>query len=284
MSTPLFLISILLLVPILYTVTYQQQQQPQSAAASTNSDYTRMIWTTTRSSSLLKDMAIDLGLDSGDMIVFHYGPGQVPTTTQINNMKAVTAVSDSNKGFEFFSLSEIQNYADNVAAAGFGFISYNLEHGGSPETEADNPIDAFTDAKAAADAAGIDLHAVPERGMAIGSNADEIADLVDALHYQVQALQGADTTCIIARDSVRSTKVLWESANSALIDDISYQLSFARPAAAGKTVLQTINDCTTRISGTVTTIDGMSPWWTAAAFDSGNLETALAHYKNTYSS
>jgi PKD repeat protein len=263
-------------------ITVTETDPEPEPALNGGTDFTRQIWTTTRSTAAQRDLSNQI-LDSGDMIVFHYPIGRDPTSTHISHLKGVSTVPDSNKGFEFFSLAEIQEHAQTVADNGFGFIAYNLEHGQGVDDEANNPVEAFTDAKAAADAAGIELHAVPERGISIGSSADEIAPLVDALHYQVQSLQDRDTACITARDSVRTTKNVWEGANSELNDNISYQLSFSRPAAAGKTVLQTINDCTTRISGTVTTIDGMSPWWTGPSFDSGDCRRALVHHENGFS-
>ncbi len=110
-------------------------------------DDTRMIFTTTRSSAVQRDFANQV-LDSGDIVVYHYGAGRDPTGTELANLKAVSRVPQSEKGLEFFSLAEIKEHAQTVANNGLGFIAYDLEGGASPSAEVSNPVAAFKAAKA----------------------------------------------------------------------------------------------------------------------------------------
>src|SRR5688572_3235660 len=164
-------------------------------------DDTRQIFVTTRNSAEQRDLANQV-LDSGDIIVFHYAQGRDPTATELSNLKAVTKVPNSQKGLEFFTLAEIQEHARTVARNGLGFIAYDLEGGASPSAEVNNPALAFQRAKAAADAEGIDLIAVPSHAISSGQYADDIARLVDGFHLQAQAKQDDDTSCNIMRNWV----------------------------------------------------------------------------------
>ncbi len=245
-----------------------------------NAEFTRMIWTTTRSTAAQRDLANSIGLDSGDQIVFHYGAGRDPTSTQINHLKAVTSVPDENKGFEFFSLAEIQEHAQTVADAGFGFIAYDLE-GVSPASDRADVVASFQAAKAAADAAGIDLQAVPSNAITRGQYADDIAKLVDLYHYQSQPRQDDDRQCRTMRDSVVNRVNFLEDANPELEGKISYQVTLSGNAASGKTVFQTARDCIRATSPTA--VDGNSIWWNSASFDNGDYRRLLRYHENNFS-
>ncbi len=76
-------------------------------------------------------------------------------------LKAVDTVPNSRKGLEFFSLAEIKEHARSVKANDLGFISYDPERGDSPSSKVSNPVQAFREARRAANTAGIQLVAVP---------------------------------------------------------------------------------------------------------------------------
>ena len=266
----------LLVVPIMIVLSLATTAPLLAAFA----DDTRQIFTTVRSSALQRDMANQL-LDSGDIIVFHYGSGRDPTGTELSNLKAVSKVPNSQKGLEFFSLAEIQEHARTVARNGLGFIAYDLEGGLSPSAEVSNPVLAFQRAKAAADAVGIDLIAVPSYTISAGQYADDIARLVDGYHLQSQRRQDDDTSCNIMRNWVIDRVALLERANPALSGDITYQVSLSSTAAPGKTVYQTVQGCIDRTSPTG--VDGNSIWWNGASFDNGDYRRLLAYHESRYS-
>ena len=243
-------------------------------------DDTRMIFTTTKNSAVQRDMANQV-LDSGDIVVFHYGAGRDPTETELANLKAVSTVPNSEKGLEFLSLAEIQEHAQTVADNGLGFIAYDLEGGLSPSEEVSNPVAAFQAAREAADEAGIDLMAVPSNAISNGQYADDIARLVDRYHLQSQPRQDDDTSCNTMRNWVTGRLFVLENANPGLRGDITYQVTLSGNAASGKTVYQTARDCIDRTSPTG--IDGNSIWWNAASFDSGDYRRLLEYHERRYS-
>lgn len=243
-------------------------------------DDTRMIFTTTRSSAVQRDFANQV-LDSGDIVVYHYGAGRDPTGTELANLKAVSRVPQSEKGLEFFSLAEIKEHAQTVANNGLGFIAYDLEGGASPSAEVSNPVAAFKAAKAAADKAGIDLMAVPSNAISNGQYADDIARLVDRYHLQSQPKQDDDTSCNTMRNWVTGRLSVLENANPDLRGDITYQVTLSGNAANGKTVYQTAKYCIDRTSPTG--IDGNSIWWNGASFDNGDYRRLLEYHERTYS-
>jgi len=279
-STPMFRgsrLSVTLLGVSLIIVLSLGTMAPLLAAFA---DDTRQIFTTTRSSAVQRDLANQV-LDRGDIIVFHYAKGRDPTATELSNLKAVTKVPNSQKGLEFFTLAEIREHAKTVANNGLGFIAYDLEGGASPSAEANNPVLAFSQAKAAADAAGIDLIAVPSHAISSSQYADDIARLVDGFHLQAQAKQDDDTSCNIMRNWVVGRVALLERANPALSGDITYQVTLSRNAATGETVYQTAQGCIDRTSPTG--VDGNSIWWTGTSFDNGEYRRLLAYHESRYS-
>lgn len=242
-------------------------------------DSTRMIWTTTRSTGAQRDLAKSL-LDSGDVIIMHYGEGKDPTQSQIDALKAVTAVPDNRKGFEFFSLAEIQEHAQTVADAGFRIIAYDLE-GVSPLEDRANVVASFTAAKQAADAAGLELMAVPSNAIDRGQYADDIAKLVDWYHLQSQPYQDDDTSCTKMKNWVVNRVSFLENANPALANKITYQVTLSQGAISGKTIYQTARDCIQATSPT--SVDGNSIWWNAASFDNGDYRRLLTYHETRYS-
>jgi hypothetical protein len=257
-----------------------EEEVDATAALDGGTDFTRQIWTTTRSTAEQRDLSNQV-LDSGDMIVFHYGIGRDPTSTHISHLKAVTTVPNEHKGFEFFTLAEIQEHAQTVADNGFGFIAYDLETGISPTTETSNPTAAFRAAKQAADEAGIDLAAVPNYPISNGGHLDDIAKLVDYYHLQSQRRQDDDTTCNAMRNWILNRMSVIEGANPNLEGEISYQVTLSGGTAGGKTIYQTTRDCIQRVSPS--DADGNSIWWNAASFDNGNYQRLLRFHETNYS-
>lgn len=251
-----------------------------SSSIAAFADDTRMIFITSRSSAVQKNLANEL-LDSGDLVVFHYGAGRDPTETELTNLKEVSRVPNSEKGLEFFSLAEIQEHAQTVADNGLGFIAYDLEGGASPSAEVSNPVAAFQAAREAADEAGIDLMAVPSNAITNGQYADDIARLVDRYHLQSQPRQDDDTSCNTMRNWVTGRLSVLENANTDLRGDITYQVTLSGNAASGKTVYQTGRDCIDRTSPTG--IDGNSIWWNGASFDNGDYRRLLEYHERRYS-
>lgn len=245
-----------------------------------SADDTRMIFITTRNSAVQRDLANQV-LDSGDIVVYHYGAGRDPTGTELASLKAVNRVPHSEKGLEFFSLAEIQEHAQTVADNGLGFIAYDLEGGASPRAEVSNPVAAFRSAREAADEAGIELMAVPSNAISNGQYADDIARLVDRYHLQSQPRQDDDTSCNKMRNWVTGRLTVLENANPDLKGDITYQVTLSGNAASGKTVYQTARDCIDTTSPTG--IDGNSIWWNGASFDNGDYRRLLEYHERRYS-
>jgi hypothetical protein len=243
-------------------------------------DFTKMVWTTMRSTAAQRDLANQI-LDSGDIVMFHYSVGSDPTSTHISHLKAVTTVPDERKGFEFFTLAEIQEHAQTVADNGFGFISYDLETGISPTSETSNPTAAFRAAKQAADEAGIDLAASPNYPISNGDHLDDMAKLVDYYHLQSQTRQDDDRTCDTMSNWISNRMRVIEGANPDLEGEISYQVTLSRGAAEGKTIFQTTRDCIQRVSPS--DADGNLIWWNDASFDNGNYQSLLRFHETNYS-
>jgi hypothetical protein len=257
-----------------------EETPPPAEEVDGGTDFTKMVWTTTRSTAAQRDLANQI-LDSGDIVMFHYAIGRDPTSTHISHLKAVTTVPDEHKGFEFFTLAEIQEHAQTVADNGFGFISYDLETGISPTSETSNPTAAFRAAKQAADEAGIDLAASPNYPISNGDHLDDIAKLVDYYHLQSQRRQDDDRTCDTMRNWISNRMRVIEGANPDLEGEISYQVTLSRGAAEGKTIFQTTRDCIQRVSPS--DADGNLIWWNAASFDNGNYQELLRFHENNYS-
>lgn len=258
----------------------QEEEEGEEAIATGGNDFTNMIFTTTRSAAVQRDLAKQV-LDSNDYIVFHYGSGRDPTKTEIAALKAVDTVPNSRKGLEFFSLAEIREHAKTVRANGLGFISYDLERGASPSSEVNNPVQAFREARRAANAEGIQLVAVPSHAISSGQYADDIAKLVHRYHLQSQPKQDDDTNCNIMKNWVVSRVSLLERANSNLAGKVSYQVTLSQGAAEGKTVFNTAKDCITNISPT--SVDGNGIWWNGPSWDNGQYKELLRYHESTFS-
>jgi hypothetical protein len=243
-------------------------------------DYTQMIFTPTRQPEPQRDLANSV-LDSGDVVFYHYGAGRDPKSTELAALKAVTAVPNSRKGLEFFNLADIKEHARTVKANGFGFIAYDLERGTSPESEVNNPVRSFREARLAANSAGVQLMAAPSHAISSGQYADDIAKLVHRYHLQSQVRQDDDTTCDIMRNWVVGRVSLLERANSNLAGKITYQVTLSGNDAEGKTVFETAKDCITKTSPTG--VDGNAIWWNGASFDDGSYEELLRYHERTFS-
>ncbi len=242
-------------------------------------DQSHMLWTTTRSANVLRDLAKSV-LDSGDTIIFHYSSTGAPTSTQITALKAVTNVPNSHKGFEFFSLAAIKKYAPVAKENGFGFIAYDLEDGSSPSSEVSNPVTSFKNAASIAHSYGLKLIATP--GYPILTNyATQFARYVDGVHMQTQRLQNDDLDCKTMKNFVVSMVSKLESAKSSLAGHIVYQTTFSRFTAGDKTIYNTQKDCIDAVSPT--SVDGLFIWWTGASYDSGDYQKLLKYHESKYS-
>ncbi|HJU35756.1 MAG TPA: hypothetical protein VJ695_11610 [Nitrososphaera sp.] len=257
---------------------------PLTAEATTNTEpnFTRMIWTTTRSVTAQRDLANTvLGGGGQDTVVFHYGSGQDPTRAQIDALKQVTRVTDGRKGMEFFSLAEIREHAPTVKASGFGFISYDLEAGASPTAEVSDPLQSIRSAKIIANEHGIGLQVAPSNAISSGQYADDIAYRSGRYHLQSQPKQDDDTTCQIMKNWIDGRVSLFEGVKSGLEGRITFQVTLTSNPAPGKTVYETAKDCIDKvIPGDV---DGVSIWWGGAQFDDGTYKQLLKYIEDRYS-
>lgn len=244
-------------------------------------DDNRMVWLTTRTSAAQETMSNN-DLDSGDMIVYHFGLNADPTTAQLTDLNDVTSVPDNRKGLEFFSLAELEEHAPTVAAQGFGFISYDLESV-SPDAEEADPVGSVIAAKEIADNNGIDLMVAPSHAITT-TYSDDIAPYVDRYHLQSQPKQDDDTTCDIMLNWINQEITDIEGANSALAGEITAQVTITGNAASGKTAYETAEDC---IDRSIVTgdghADGVTIFWNAATFDDGSYETLLQYFETNYS-
>jgi hypothetical protein len=280
LSSPLFVVSligtILLAVPLVIA-PYQMAQ-----ATTTEPDRTRMVWTTTRSLTAQRDLANSVLSLPNDYIVLHLGQGQDITQAMIDALKGVTAISDNRKGFEFFSLAEMEEWAPTIYANGFRLVYYDLESGPSPAEEVADPVAAFTEARQIVLLDNnLNLGASPSRAIT-NDHAAQIATKVTFYHMQIQALQTADSTCETLKDEVEDNVAAIEAASSTKEGKISYQLSYARPPASGDPDSDTtIKRCMDLVSPG--DVDMLSLWWNAASWDSGQYQNRLAYYESTYS-
>lgn len=262
---------------------------PSIANAQSTNDDSRVVWLTTRSSSAQETFSNN-NLDSGDLIVYHFGLNRAPTAQELTDLNDVTSVPDNRKGLEFFSLAEIQNYADDVASQGFGFISYDLENGNSPSTEVSNPVTSIQTAKQYADAAGINLMVAPSNAIST-NNADDIAAILDngdRYHLQSQPRQDDDADCtdMIEWINARITEI--EGANSDLAGEITAQVTLTGNAASGKTAYETAEDCIDAAITTQGTVinghaDGVTIFWGGASWDDGSYEDLVQYFETNYS-
>jgi hypothetical protein len=254
--------------------------EPEPEPTTGEPSYTRMIWTTTRSVTAQRDLA-NAVLSGEDIVMFHYGSGQDPTRAQINALKGVTRISDGKKGMEFFSLAEIREHAPTVKANGFGFISYDLEAGASPDKEVANPLQSVKQAKIIADENGIGLRVAPSNAISSGQYADDIAIRAGSYHLQSQPRQDDNTTCQVMKDWVDSRVRLLEGAKSGLEGKITFQVTLTSKPAPGKTTYETAKDCIDKVlPGDV---DGVSIWWGGAQFDDGKYKQLLKYVEDKYS-
>ncbi len=250
------------------------------------SKHSRMIWTTTRTPEAQRDLANSVlggatsDLSSKDIILFHYGTGVTPTQAQIDALKAVTKVTDIRKGFEFFNLADLAAGATIAKNNGFGIICYDLEQGGSPQIEVDDPVGSFTAAKNIATSNNLVLHAAPSHAISSGQYADDIAKLVTRYHLQSQPQQDDDVSCTIMRDWVADRVSILKAANPNLVDRITFQVTLTNYPASGKTIYQTAKDC---IDATIPSADGLSIWWGGSQWDSGDYQALLTYFEDTYS-
>jgi hypothetical protein len=268
--------TILLAVPLVIA-PYQMAQ-----ATTTEPDRYRMVWTTTRSLTAQRDLANSAFTLPNDYIIMHMGPGQDITQAMIDALKGVTAVADNRKGFEFFSLAEMEEWAPTIYANGFRIIYYDLEADVSPAAEVADPVQAFTDARQIVLLDNnLNLGATPSRAIT-NAHAAQIATKVTFYHMQIQALQTSDSTCEILNQEVEDNVAAIEAASSTKEGKISYQLSYARPPAAGDPDSDTtIKRCMDLVSPG--DVDMMSLWWNAASWDSGQYQNRLVDYETNHS-
>lgn len=258
----------------------------QAAASHTERNHLKMIWTTTRcynanSCYEMRDFAKSV-LDRRDYIIFHYGSDQDPQRYQIHAMKGVTNVPNTRKGFEFFSLAELREYAPKVRANGFGLISYDLERGLSPSSEVNDPWGSIVRAKRIAENSGISLHIAPSYAISSGSYSDNIAKQTNQYHLQSQRLQDDDPNCAKMDNWVANRVYMLETETAGRLESkITFQVSLSAEAADGKTVYRTAKDCIDRIAKR--DVDGLVIWWTGASWDNGIYQKLVRYYESTYS-
>lgn len=261
-----------------------------------NDDF-RAVWLTTRTSAVQETWS-NSALDSGDLIVYHFGnnPLAGPNTgnNQLQDLADVTSVPDHRKGLEFFSLELMEEWADEAAALDFGFLSYDLENGESPSAEVADPLGSIEAAKAITDAAGLELMVAPSNAIST-NHADDIALILedgDRYHLQSQPRQDDDTDCtdMIEWINARITEI--EGANPALTGEITAQTTITGNPASGKTPEQTSKDCIDAAITTQGTVinghaDGVTIFWGGSdvnsGFTSGDYIDAVAYYETNYS-
>ena len=288
-QTIAFVVAGVLLASFMGTMGMMSQQAALAQTGEINS--VRMIWHSARcfneaTCNDLRDMTNRV-LESGDQLVFHYGLGQDPQPYQIAAMQGVTAVTNANKGFEFFSLAEMEEHAPTLDSAfnGAGFLSYDLEgsigNGPSPDAELQDPVTAFEDAKAIALAHTLGIRAAPSH--AISSNNGHlqgISEIVGRYHLQSQPKQDDDATCSIMETWIDGRVSAIEAVRSGLEGKITFQVTLTGNAASGKTPFDTAKDCIDAVLPN--DVDGVSIWFGGAQYDDGSLETLLEYLQNTY--
>jgi hypothetical protein len=263
----------------------QQTAQAQSGQLK----HSRMVWLTTRSATAQKDLAnsalknTQQGTINGkDIIIFHLGSGVAPTQAMVDALKGVTKVTDTRKGFEFFSLAELDQHADYIRHRGFGLISYDLEAGKSPDTEVNDPLGSFRQARAIANREGLGLMAAPSNAISSGQYGDDIAQLVDRYHLQSQPKQDDDNTCTIMKNWVEGRASVLKAANSNLEGRITFQVTLTGKIAPGDPdAFTTAKRCIDAIlPGDV---DGVTIFWNGATWDNGKYGQLLRYVEDTYS-
>lgn len=291
-------------VGVFFTTTTTTAPLLQTASAqSSDPNQLRIVWHTARCSNQasceeLADVtnAIVGDADSGhkDTLIFHYGVGQTPQQYQIDAMKSVTGISDARKGFEFFSRPEIQAQMTTAKNAGFRIMSYDLEgrvgEGPSPDAALQDPVGTFNAAKnmlinfnqanGLGSTNSLQLQATPSHSIS-EDFAAQIAPKVIWYHLQSQPIQGDDTTCAIMEDWVNDRVTEIEGANSALEDEISFQVTLTTHAASGKTAFETAQDCIDVVIPN--DVDGVSVWWGGTQYDNGQMEQIYTDTETTYS-
>lgn len=249
-----------------------------------------MVWLTTRSAAAQKDLANSAlkntrqgTINLRDIIIFHLGSGVAPTQAMGDALKGVTKVTDTQKGFEFFSLAELNQHADYIRHHGFGLISYDLEAGKSPDREVNDSLGSFRQARAIANKEGIGLMAAPSNAITSGQYADDIAQLVDRYHLQSQPKQDCDNTCTRMKNWIESRSSGLEEANSNLEGRITFQVTLTGKISPGDpNSFTTAKRCIDAIlPGNA---DGVTIFWNGATWDNGKYEKLLTYIEDTYSS
>jgi hypothetical protein len=254
-------------------------------------NHSRMVWLTTRSATAQKDLANSVlqnyhqqqgTINGKDIIIFHLGKGVVPTQAMVDALKAVTKVTDIRKGFEFFSLTELNQHAGFIRDKGLGLISYDLENGASLSAEVNDPLGSFQQARAIANREGLDLMAAPSNAISSGQYAGDIAQLVNSYHLQSQPKQNDDSTCNTMKNWVEDRVSVLESANSNLKGRITFQVTLTGNIAPGDPdAFTTAKRCIDAIlPGDV---DGVTIFWNGATWDNGKYEELLRYVEDTYS-
>jgi hypothetical protein len=277
----------LIAIPTTTTTVFAQSSDPNQL---------RIIWRTvdcsgTTSCNALRDATNTIVGDNDnpthkDTLIFHFGSGVDPQPYHINAMKGVTNIIDFFKGFEFFSLAELQEHIQLAADNGFKMMSYDLEAVYSPQSEVDDPVGSFQAAWNmvvafnAQTGKQMKLMAAPSR-LITEAYGDQIAPYTHWYHIQSQALQDNDATCDVMNDYIVNQVAVLEAAKPALEDEISYQVSLTNHAAAGKTIYETAQDCIDVVTNT--DVDGMSIWWGSDEYDSGQFQSLYKYYEDTYS-
>jgi hypothetical protein len=254
-------------------------------------NHSRMVWLTTRSAIAQKDLANSVlqnhhqqqgTIDGKDIIIFHLGKGVVPTQAMVDALKEVTKVTNVRKGFEFFSVTELDQHAGFIRDKGLGLISYDLENGASPSAEVNDPLGSFQQARAIANREGLDLMAAPSNAISSGQYAGDIAQVVNSYHLQSQPKQNDDSTCNTMKNWVEDRVSVLESANSNLKGRITFQVTLTGKIAPGDSdAFTTAKRCIDAIlPGDV---DGVTIFWNGAMWDNGKYEELLRYVEDTYS-
>jgi hypothetical protein len=259
-------------------------------AQSSELNHSRMVWLTTRSATAQKDLANSAlknqqrqrTINGKDIIIFHLGSGVAPTQAMVDALKAVTKVTDVQKGFEFFSLTELDQHAGFIRDNRLGIISYDLERGASPSAEVNDPLGSFQQARAIANREGLDLMAAPSNAISSGQYAGDIAQLVNSYHLQSQPKQNDDSTCNTMKNWVEDRVSVLESANSNLEGRITFQVTLTGKITPGDPdAFTTAKRCIDAIlPGDV---DGVTIFWNGTTWNNGKYEELLRYVEGTYS-
>src|SRR5919109_1241987 len=274
-----------------HTGDFDRQYVIKAAEAqSSELNHSRMVWLTTRSATAQKALANSAlqnhqqqgTINGKDIIIFHLGKGVAPTQAMVDALKAVTKVTDVRKGFEFFSLIELDQHAGFIRDNGLGLISYDLENGASPSAEVNDPVGSFQQARAITNREALDLMAAPSNAISSGQYAGDIAQLVNSYHLQSQPLQNDDSTCNTMKNWVEDRVSVLESANSNLKGRITFQVTLTGNIAPGDPdAFITAKRCIDAIlPGDV---DGVTIFWNGATWDNGKYEKLLRYVEDTYS-